>query len=268
MSMAASRTAVEMLVAEFMARLSALGISSIRVKTDSEHVEELSGVVVFGSNAIQVYSNYFDLEHGNSDAICDPDTREKKELCVNDWAHNWPPSPTDARTSPPPVRHMPNAIAPRYDNGDLTGWFLGSQAPKRDGLYFVRNSDAAGRLSSFMNGEWLEGVPEEWRGIKVRFSEARRKLFTKAYRESGDIDALAMLFREAHSLRESSEDGFSVHEKWSMRAAVYAHVLYRSLPGQNLVNAILQTVSLPSAEKDVIAEIHRRANAFIAGENF
>jgi len=253
------------LVLEFTARLTDLGISTIVTNTQAGPGTEGAFAIFAGSTNTALYGPFRDMEHGHQASLTDSDAQELRELCIATWPEQWPPDSSVARASTVPSRLLSNAEPLNYDLGNLTEWYSGDIVPRSAGDYLTR-TDKQLRLTRFEDGAWVGtgSAPAEWRGLDKRLTPSQRLEFTKLFR-SGDVDAGAMLFRDAHSRRKVSNGKVELKDTWAVRAAIYANVLNRSTRGRLLREVIERDRLLPVASEEARKEILRQADAFVAG---
>ncbi len=170
---------------------------------------------------------YFDLEAGNSHAAKNADLAETKDICVENWHTEWPPSPGDARIEPPPARLL-STVRPSKRQTFQVVWFCGKDLPGRNGTYLARREDGTA-LSVFENGHWKDGVPLNWAGLDWRLSAEQEEKLIKDFRQ-GDLDAGIALVRHCYASRpEASSLSFGPNDTWGVRARMFARVIYNQI---------------------------------------
>ncbi|MDF3838550.1 hypothetical protein P3W85_37295 [Cupriavidus basilensis] len=252
--------ALNAIICEFKAKLAALGYSTIEASTGTDAA---SAVALFiAESERELLRAYFDLEAGNSHAGKDPSLAETKDICIDSWLTEWPPSPGDARIEPPPTRLL-STVRPSKRQTFRVVWISGKEIPVRNGSYLVRRKSGTA-LSVFENGGWKDGTPLKWAGVDWRLSKKREEKLIRDFHQ-GDLDAGIALVRHCYASRpESSSLSFGPDDTWGIRARMFARVIYNQIAWREVYDSEDQYLAcLPLVPtKEARDKIERLAEEF------
>ncbi|MGF6539386.1 hypothetical protein [Paraburkholderia youngii] len=254
--------ALDSLLAEFTGRVCALGYSSIVACTGSD--TERAYAVFLGPSVADILGPYYDMEEGNKLIRDDKKSMDTKNLCVDVWRDEWPPSGGDARVDPPPSRVLSITSTTKYETASLTPWYPEDVAPSRDGTYQVLTEEGV-RFSTYQHGDWVDGTPAKWRGLDWRLSDSEADAYEVLF-GSGDVHAGIALVRHAYASRTETGPEFGTDDEWAMKASVFSRVLMKSDAGKHLLdpsNGYFPSLKPKGATRRAILA---QANAFESGE--